>query len=216
MSKQFVLILAALVVLFGGILFFTKRDAGAPNGENGNGGTTTNHTLGEGTSGVTLVEYADFECPACYRFYPVLKELKEKYQDQITFQYKHFPLTEIHQSALLAARASEAAANQGKFWEMHDLLFQNQPIWSQQPNQAEGVFRGYAEQLGLNMEQYDTDLKSSETNRIIQADRNEARRNGYNSTPTFILDGQQLTDVRDTVEYFSEKIDAAIAEKANN
>ncbi len=215
MNNRFIIILAVIVVGFFGVLFFTKKDAGAPNGGSSNSDQLTNHTIGGGKTGVVLVEYGDFECPACYRFYPVIEHVKEKYKDQITFQFRHFPLVEIHQNALLAARASEAAAKQNKFWEMYNKLYTNQPQWSnlRDPTSA---FESYAKELGLDVNVFMVDLKGEETNRIVQADRNSAKEQGYSSTPTFVLDGEVLTEPRDSVEYFSEKIDAAIAKKQQN
>ena len=78
--------------------------------------------VGESKSGVTLIEYGDFQCPACQQYYPIFKQIKEKYKDQITVQFRHFPIVSAHQNAMVAHRAAEAASNQGKFWEMHDLL----------------------------------------------------------------------------------------------
>lgn len=214
MNNRFLIILAVIVVGFFGVLFFTKKDAGAPNGGSENT-QLTNHIIGEGKSGVVLIEYGDFECPACYRFYSVIEQVKEKYKDQITFQFRHFPLVEIHQNALLAARASEAAAKQNKFWEMYSKLYTNQPQWSNLTDPG-STFEGYAKELGLDTNQFSTDLKGEKTNRVVQADRNSAKEQGFSSTPTFVLDGDVLSEPRDSVEYFSEKIDAAIAKKQQN
>jgi protein-disulfide isomerase len=215
MNNRFIIILAVIVVGFFGVLFFTKKDAGAPNGGSSSSDQLTNHTIGGGKTGVVLVEYGDFECPACYRFYPVIEQVKEKYKDQITFQFRHFPLVEIHQNALLAARASEAAAKQNKFWEMYNKLYTNQPQWSNLSDPT-SAFESYAKELGLDVTVFMVDLKGEETNRIVQADRNSAKEQGYSSTPTFVLDGEVLTEPRDSVEYFSEKIDAAIAKEQQN
>jgi protein-disulfide isomerase len=184
MNNRFLIVLAVIVVGFFGILFFTKKDAGAPNNGAG-GGQLSNHTVGGGSTGVVFVEYADFECPACYRFYPVIEQVKEKYKDEITFQFRHFPLVEIHQNALLASRASEAAAKQNKFWEMYNKLFTNQPQWSTLSDPT-STFESYAKELGLDTNQFLTDLKGEETNRIVQADRNSAKEQGFSSTPTFV------------------------------
>lgn len=172
----------------------------------------TNHTTGSDKSGVTFVEYADFQCPACSRFFPVVRQVKEKYKDRVTFQFRHFPLVEIHQNALLSARAAEAASMQGKFWEMHDLLFQNQQSWSEVTDPTP-EFEKYAKQLGLDVEKFKTDLKSEAVNKAIQADRNDAKSQGFQGTPTFILNGQKLEDAQDSLEYFSQKIDEAIKSK---
>lgn len=212
MSNRFAIIFGALVTIFIGMLVFSGN-GNAPADENG--GQLTSHVSGQGNANVTLIEYGDFECPACYRFYPIIEEVREKYEEEITFQFRHFPLVEIHQNALAASRAAEAAGKQDGFWDMYNLLYQNQPAWSQSSNPL-SAFEGYAEQIGLDVERYKEDFRSEEVNRAVQADRNEARRLGYSSTPTFELNGEQLTDVQGTVEYFTEIIDAAIAESQND
>lgn len=211
MSNRFFVILGACVVLFLGLLFINKKDTSAPS----NTVSPTNHT--QGTGPVTLIEYGDFECPGCARFYPVLKEVKEKYGDKITFQFRHFPLTQIHQNAMAAHRAAEAAGKQGKFFEMHDLLFEQRNNWIAQAGistaQAITIFEGYAQQLGLNVDQFKQDVSSSSINDLVQTDIKAGQDLRITSTPTFVLDGTKLDDARDTLEYFSEKIDAALAAK---
>jgi protein-disulfide isomerase len=206
MNNRFVIILVVIVLGFFGLLFFTKKDNTVQPGQ------PSNHTYGEGKSGVLLVEYADFQCPACLRFYPVLQEVKEKYKEQVTFQFKHLPLVEIHQNALISSRAAEAASNQNNFWEMHDKLYENQTDWAEstEPNK---FFEQYAKELGLDVEKFKADLAGEETNRTVQADLKEAKDQGFNSTPTFVLDGKKLEDVEPTVEYFSKKLDEAIKSK---
>ncbi len=215
MNNRFLLVLAACVILFVGVIFFTKKENGSNGSSSNSSGQTSNHVIGGGSTGVVLVEYGDFECPACYQFYPVIEQVKAKYKDEITFQFKHFPLVDIHQNALVAARASEAAAMQDKFWEMYSALYTNQQSWTQTTDPTP-QFESFAKQLGMDVEKFKTDLKSQATNDIVQADVAEAKEKGLNSTPTFFLDGEKLTDARDTVEYFSEKIDAAIAAKEKN
>ncbi len=212
MSKRFLIILAILAVLFFGIFITTKKKADAPTDGNSTTTQLTNHTYGEGKKSVTLVEYGDFQCPACLRFYPVLQELKAKYKEDITFQFRHFPLSEIHKNAVVSSRAAEAASNQGKFWEMHDKLYENQNAWANSTN-PNLFFEDYAQQLALNLDTFRADLKGDQTNRTVQADRAEANKNGYSSTPTFVLDGKQLNDVQASVEYFTQLIDEAIKKK---
>src|SRR5205814_6520589 len=106
---------------------FAKKDTKAPSNNNGNSSQQlTNHTRGQGKSGVVFTEYGDFQCPACYKFEPLMEQIRQKYDEQITFQFRNYPLVEIHKNALIAARAAEAASFQGKFWEMHDKLYQEQ------------------------------------------------------------------------------------------
>jgi protein-disulfide isomerase len=215
MSKRFVLTLLAIAALFVGLLFVTKKDASAPtnNGDNNNNASQlTNHTYGEGKKGVTLIEYGDFQCPACGAYEPIVHQLREKYKSDITFQFRHFPLTEIHQNALIAARSAEAAGMQNRFWEMHDLIYENQRAWESSPN-AGKIFEDYATQLGLNLDKFREDVKSDATNRAVQADRNEAKRLGFSSTPTFVLNGQKLEQNPRDADAFDKLIADAIKAK---
>lgn len=204
-------IIAVIILIFGGIVFFNKKDANAP----ATNAQPTSHIKGEGKAGVTLVEYGDFECPACGTYYPIVEQVVAKYEDQIEFQFRHLPLIEAHQNALASHRAAEAAGNQNKFWEMYSLLYQNQLAWSR-GGSASSTFERYATQLGLNLAQFKTDAASPATNDIINADIAEFRKTKEpKSTPTFFLDGKKIKP-QPTVESFSKLIDEAIAKKANN
>lgn len=213
MSKRFLLILAAIIVVFGGLLFFNKRDASAPSGNGDGKAQLSEHKTAEGSTGVTLIEYGDFQCSACAQYYPLFKQLKQQYEGRVTFQFRNFPLTEIHQNGLISSRAAEAAAIQGKFWEMHDLLFENQKAWEASTNPT-SIFEEYAKQLGLDVAKFTEDMKSEQVNNVVQADRAEARRLGYSSTPTFELDGKKIDNPR-SIEEFTKLLDEAISAKQN-
>lgn len=210
MSNRFFSILLIVIALIGGTIFFTKsKNNTTPSVSNT---SPTNLTTGKGTTGVTLVEYGDFQCPVCGSFFPIVQQVKEKYGDQITFQFRNFPLSEIHPNAVIAARAALAADKQGKFWEFHDLLYTNQTTWSSSKT-PETVFESYAEELRLDITKFKADLASPETNAAVQADRAEAQRLGFTGTPTFVLDGKKLDPNPSTLEAFSAKIDEAIKSK---
>ncbi len=211
MGSRFGVILAAFVAIFVGILIFNGNDARAPKDGQDNSNLVTNHVRGDGKKGVTLVEYGDFECPACGGYYPIVEQVVEKYKADITFQYRNFPLTQIHRHAMLAHRSAQAASNQNKFWEMYNLLYQNQTTWSATSDPS-STFRSYAESLGLDLAQYDKDVKSSATNDIINADIAAGQKLGANSTPTFILDGKKITNPADA-DGFSKLIEDAIKAK---
>lgn len=130
-----------------------------PNDGDYDEGSVTGNTLdirdrdwikGNESSKVALIEYSDFQCPACAANYNLVKYLEGKYFSDIKFVYRHFPLQQ-HAQAIPAARAAEAAGAQGKFWEMHDKLFENQDKWADTTT-AKDIFKGYAEELGLDME----------------------------------------------------------------
>lgn len=207
MSKTFWAILAAIILICGGIIFFKGDKADAPS----SGTAATNHVTGQGKSGVTLVEYGDFQCPFCGQYYPLVQAVKEKYDEQIHFQFRHLPLIQSHKNAFAAARAAEAAGNQDKFWEMYDLLFQNQTTWADSTT-ASTVFEGYASQLGLNLAKFKADVASNATNDRINADVSEFKKTKERiSTPTFFLEGKKIQPT--SVEAFSDLIDQAIKAK---
>ena len=209
MDKRFAIILGVIVLAFFGFLLFGKGGDGGSS----QSGQPSNNVLGESQNNIILVEYADFQCPACASYFPVLQQVKETYKDRVKFQYKHLPLVQIHQNALIAARASEAAANQGKFWEMHDLLFQTQNEWKDLPDPND-YYVALAKQLSLDEEKFKTDIKGSQTNSTVQADLSEAKSKDYNSTPTFELNGQKLDNTEPTVEYFTKLLDEALKQNS--
>ena len=210
MSNRFLIILGVLVLGFFGFLIYQKNDDSSQTSETTQ---TSQHTIGEGTKNVTLVEYGDFACSACETYFPILQQVKEKYGDEITFQFLSFPLVQIqgHENAMSAHRAAEAASNQGKFWEMHDLLFERQNLWAQSSNAA-GIMEDYATELSLNVEQFKTDYASSEVNGTINADIATGNDFNVSGTPTFVLNGEKIESPEPSVEAFSEVIDSAIQE----
>lgn len=170
--------------------------------------TVQDHILGNPDASVVLLEYGDFECPACGTYHPVLKQLKAEYSDRVAFVYRHFPLNSIHKSADISARATEAAALQGKFWEMHDKLFENQKQWT--PGNAEEVIMGYAEGLELNMEQFRSDINSEAVKSAVENGRLSGMRSSVNSTPSFFLNGVKIQNPR-SLQEFKTLLDEALA-----
>lgn len=210
MSKRFLIVLVVLTVAFGGFIWFSKaKEAKAPS--NTSNSKNSNHTQGAGNKKVTIVEYGDFECPACGAYYPLVEEARQKYGDDITFQFKHFPLVQIHKNAMAAHRAAEAADKQGKFWEMYNLLYSQQQSWTTSGN-APTIMEAYAQQLGLNLEQFKADVASSAVNDIINADVKSGQALGINSTPTFYINDKKIDPLPErSVEAFTKLIDEAIA-----
>jgi protein-disulfide isomerase len=149
---------------------------------------------------VVLIEYSDFQCPACAFYYPLLKKLSEEVDDKLAIVYRHFPLTSIHPNAKAAAFAAEAAGKQGKFWEMHDLIFENQSEWKDKRKPDE-VFINYAQKLDLNIEQFKIDFNSKEIREKIERAERNAARLGLNSTPTFFLNGKKITNPRNYEDF---------------
>lgn len=158
---------------------------------------------------VTLVEYSDFQCPACAAYYPVMKSLAQNYGDKLKIVYRNYPLSQIHANAQLAAQAAEAAGIQGKFFEMHDVLFSNQNNWSDLADPTE-AFTTYATQIGLNVDQFKTDLTSSAVKDAIAQDVRGGNRANVDSTPTFFLNGLQISSNPQGLAPFMTLIDAAL------
>ena len=141
---------------------------------------------------VILIEYSDFQCPACAVYAPIVKQIAEDFQDKAVFAYRHFPLSQ-HKNAKLAALVSEAAGQQEKFWEMHDKIFENQKEWAENSSQkAEEIFIKLAEELKLDIDKFKNDLKSKELKEKIDNDLNSGIKVNVNSTPTFFLNAEKI------------------------
>lgn len=150
-----------------------------------------NHFKGGENAEVVLVEYADFQCSACLVYGRFISELNTIFGDSLKISFRHFPLVNIHPNAIPAARASEAADRQGKFWEMHDKLFEKQDEWSE-AEEYFLIFRSYAEELGLDLDKFTEDYGSPETRDIIRKHEDSARVLQLRSAPSFILNGEKI------------------------
>ncbi|HSX40796.1 MAG TPA: thioredoxin domain-containing protein [Candidatus Saccharimonadales bacterium] len=139
-----------------------------------------------------IVEYADFQCPGCGAEHPILKQIVSDYKDKVLFVYRFFPLTQIHQNAMLAAQAGYAANLQGKFWEMHDLLFENQQKWATDPS-AIDTFMAFAKKLDLDTDKFKNDMNADSTKKFIADEENAGTANGVNSTPTIFFNNKMIT-----------------------
>lgn len=211
MNSKFKIILGLLVAGALGFFLFTGGDSNDTANAVG-----SNNTYGKLDSQVTLTEFVDFQCEACYAYYPYVKQVKELYKDRVRFEIRHFPISSGHQFAIQAARTAEAAARQGKFWEMHDKIFEGQKQWEQTSN-PQSYFDRYAEEIGLNMEQFQTDFKSSEVMSMINKDLADVKALGGTGTPTFLLNGERLDpNPQPTVESISQVLDEALAKAAGN
>jgi protein-disulfide isomerase len=208
--KQIIIIVLVVVAIITGAMFLGK------DSETTVDATGSNNWYGQENGVVTLTEYADFQCPACAQFFPLVAQVKEQFKDQIRFEFKHFPLVQIHPNATSAHRAAQAAANQSKFWEMHDLLYQNQNSWSSVSSPAT-TFETYAQQIGLNMDTYKTDYESGAVLSIINADIAKGKNLGVVGTPTFFIDGKKIEDTESiaSVDGFTKVIQDAIDAKNN-
>ena len=148
---------------------------------------------GNETAKYTLLEYSDFQCPACATYQPLVKKLNEEFPNDLKIVFRNFPLSEIHANANNAAYAAGAANSQGKFWEMADILFSRQADWSAEEKPQE-KFISYAQELNLDLEKFKTDMDSTAVKDKVSKDRISAESNNLNSTPTFFVNGQKITN----------------------
>lgn len=148
---------------------------------------------GSKTATHTIVEYSDFQCPACSAYAPLLKRLADEHPNDVRLVYRHFPLDQVHPNARAAAWAAEAAGMQGKFFEMHDALFNTQETWSGDANP--GIFfEDLAHSLGLDDAKFKTDMKSQTAKDKVTALAASGSSSGVNSTPSLFLDGKLITN----------------------
>jgi protein-disulfide isomerase len=156
-------------------------------------GKVAAHVRGELGATVTLVEYGDYECPPCYarQYHLIIDRLLKKHHDVLRYEFRHFPLTKIHQNALPAAMAAEAAGVQGRFWEMHKLLLVSHNKWARKP-EARQVFVDLASQLGLDLNAFSRSLDSKEIEQRILQEAADGQAAGIDATPTFLLNGKKL------------------------
>lgn len=211
MSKQFI---AILVVIIGGlfaILAITNnKKPDSQKTSSSSSAQVTSHIRDNTVSKVNLTEYGDFQCPACASYYPIVKQVEEQYKGKVAFQFRHFPLTQIHQNAFSSSRAAEAAGKQNKFFEMHDLLYEQRDAWVNLTDPTP-VFEGFAKQLSLNLDQFKSDMSSSSVSDSINADRKAAQDIGATGTPTFVLNGKKLDKSPASLEEFKKLLDDELA-----
>jgi protein-disulfide isomerase len=144
------------------------------------------HTRGPDHAGVTVVEFGDFECPNCKQAAPAVKLLLERFDERVRYAFRHFPLAEVHPHAMMAAQAAEAASGQGQFWQMHDLLFENQTHLKAQH------LHSYAERLGMDMARYTAEMDDEIYLQRVREHMDSARHSGVRGTPTFFVNGRVL------------------------
>ncbi len=197
-----------MFVLIGGAIWYSSNVSEKAN----EGVAVQTHMKGNENATVTLVEYSDFQCPACGAFQPIVNEVMMEFGDTVKFEYKHYPLVQIHPFAEPAARAAEAAGQQGKFFEYADKLFAGQNEWSKSTNPT-GFFKKYAEELELDLEKFAQHQKSSLLQENIKANMLEARALGLTGTPSFYLNGVKMELA--SYEDFKAQIAAAVNPQVN-
>ena len=165
--------------------------------------SSADHLIGASHAPVTLVEYGDFECPNCKQAAPAVKLLLTRFAGRLRVIYRHFPLEEVHPNALRAALAAETAAGQGKFWQMHDVLYENQSHLKLHQ------LRAYAETLELDMTRYDAEMKDERYLQRVREHIEGGALSGARATPTFFINGR-LHDVSFGLQHLAEGVEAAL------
>jgi protein-disulfide isomerase len=152
--------------------------------------------------GVTLVEYGDYECPHCGRAYPILKRIRQAMENDLRFVFRNFPVTAAHPHAAHAAEVAEAASQQGRFWEMHDLLFEHQDALD------DASLLRYAEALGLDVARVERELREGTHRQRVREDFRSGVRSGVNGTPTFFVEGHRYDGDWMDVASFTQALSA--------
>jgi protein-disulfide isomerase len=147
--------------------------------------SSKDHIQAKGNTRIELVEYGDYQCPYCGQAYPIIKTLQRNLGAELKFVFRNFPLSEMHPDALNAAIAAEAAALQGKFWEMHDIIYEHQRHLD-----VESLFL-YAKKIGLDLEQFKNDIQSETLQAKVEQDFESGVRSGVNGTPSFFINGKK-------------------------
>lgn len=224
MNKKTWIIFGVICVAIFAVLIYASRsqkvdvsgvDTGTVLAATPASGNIADHVYGKADSKVVLVEYGDFQCTACGTAYPNVKQVKEAYKDKIAFVFRNNPIPSAHPNAKAAAAAAEAAGLQGKWWEMHDKLFETQAAWSMSnTTERTNTFVTYAKQVGVaDLEKFKTDMSSSAVSDKITFDLSLGQKVGVTGTPTFTLNKDVLaTEQRNSVENFKKTIDAKLKE----
>ena len=215
MKKQ-ALVMIGIVVVVVGIGWLLLNTGGAVQSPQSLVPTMINdlvvpetHMTGSTSAKVNLVEFGDYECPACGAVHPALKKVVEEYKGNpnFNFSFRNFPLSQ-HVTARPAAYAAEAAAKQSKFWEMHDMLYERQSELERKGN-ASDIFAGYAQQLGMNVDQFKSDMNSDSVRAAVDRDLADANRLDLNHTPTLYMNGVDL-DYLPSYDQFKKLIEVQL------
>ncbi len=196
--------IVTLVLVFAGVLFFGKQK---PQQVQGSSTvdllTDAKHTIGDSNSKVKIVEFGDFQCPACGMAHPIVKQVLDRNKDNVYFVFRNFPLYSVHPNAAISAKAAEAAGVQGKFWEMHDMLYEKQKEWSDLKDPTD-KFKDYAGILGIDVNKFESDLSNQIG--VVNEDYSLGQKAGVDSTPTFFINGTKYPGVL-SLDNFQKVVD---------
>jgi len=214
--RPFIIITIVLVaaVVGGALLLRSRQDRSSFNAlPTPQSGTQPERKLPDGEV-VTLEEFGDYQCPPCGALHPGLKKLKQEFGSNLNFVFRNLPLTTLHKNALVAAEAAEAARVQDRFWEMHDLLYENQDLWKDDIN-PKTIFLKFAADLGLETARFARDMDDKQVKLRIEADQQAAVELGINGTPTVLIDGRQLRPEATTPDGIRKGIEFIMTHKTS-
>ena len=203
------IIITTILIFVGGVFFISKKDTKTVSDSKkilevvGD-----DYIKGNKDASVTIVEYLDFECPACAAYYPLIRELSEIYKNDVRFVIRYHPLMG-HKNGFNSAYAVEASSKQGKYWEMYNILFENQKDWGGKESGDITIFENYAKQIGLNIDQFKKDVNSKEVKDRVNRDLNSGKKIGITGTPSFFLNGEKIPNPK-TLDDFKTFIDTGI------
>jgi len=203
-----IVVVVALVAVGGGIYFYNLKRAANPPPKVAKTEETTEsvHVLGPADAAVTVEEFGDFQCPPCSKLSEPLNQLQKQYNLRLI--YREFPLA-IHVHAKEAAFAAEAAGRQGRFWQMHDLLYREQAVWSKSTD-ARALFNAYAGMLQLDLDRFKTDMDSSEVQQQVEIDSHRGAAIGVKNTPTIFINNEAVPGPQSNPESLTPLVEAAV------
>tara|TARA_B100001245_G_scaffold112184_1_gene82197 strand:- start:18099 stop:18767 length:669 start_codon:yes stop_codon:yes gene_type:complete len=219
--NTWIIFIVICIAILGGLIFLSRQDRADVGEVNTNAivaaseanGNIGDHVYGSTEGNVLLIEYGDFQCPACKSAFPILQEIKEEYKDKLTFIFRNNPITQIHPNARAAAAAAEAAGLQGKYWEMHDALYEQQDDWSNASvDERLSFFVAMAKEVGIDdIDQFKRDIESDAVSSKINFDLSLGRKDNVSGTPTIFLNQEQLeSDVWANKEALKAKVEEAL------
>ena len=220
-AKSWAVFIVIVIAVIGGMVYMSNQSkldvsdisdeqlAKFIDGEDRNG-NITDHIIGNKDSKVIIIEYGDYQCPGCATAAPKARAVAEKYKDNVTLIFRNFPISTSHPNARAAAAAAEAAGFQGKFWEMHDLIYTNQDAWAQSSvKDRSDVFLDYARRLELKEDQFKTDLSDTQITKKINFDVAIGRKQGVTGTPSFYINGETVQSTNDA-DYLENAVKEAL------
>jgi len=199
--------LAAVIAVYGSRKSVPASETASKSTIEANSGG--GHVRGNASAPVTLVEFGDYQCPSCGYYHPIVDELLRRYPEKVKLEFHHYPLIQMHPHALAAAMAVEAAGDQGKYWEMHDLVYTHQREWSAMPN-PESEFLAFAAQLGLDANKFMRSVKSTDVEKRILEDIQRGSNLKVGGTPSFFINGRSVDPLPDGVDKFAKIVDDAL------